>query len=357
MLGIVHRDLKPANLFLARRSDGTPLVKVLDFGISKASSLTDSGLAMTKTASMMGSPLYMSPEQMRSAKDVDARTDVWSLGIIMYELLGGRVPFNSDTLGGLMSMVMMESPPPLETLRPDLPRDVCALVGRCLDKNPAQRTQNVAEIAWALQPFAPPRAHPIVDRIASVLGAAPPAARVVSNAASTYVASQPSSAFATSQPTAPSVQTAPGWHATSGGPSAPKRSAAPLIAGLFAGVAVIAIVAGVGFKQFRKSSATSDSAATTSTVTQTATSLGPTPPPAATNAALATPTATMATVAAPVDTVAHAQLPASTHGSGHVPSIPSAKPTTTQAVATATVTATATATATVQKPGILDTSN
>jgi serine/threonine-protein kinase len=101
-LGLVHRDLKPANLFMTKRRDGTPLIKVLDFGISKSMSIGDGNLALTKTTTMLGSPLYMSPEQMRSAKKVDQRTDIWSLGIIMYELLGGRVPFDSDTLGDLL---------------------------------------------------------------------------------------------------------------------------------------------------------------------------------------------------------------------------------------------------------------
>ncbi len=102
-LGIVHRDLKPANLFVTRRRDGSPLVKVLDFGISKSSALNEvgGGGSLTKTGGLMGSPVYMSPEQMKSAKDTDARTDIWALGIILYELVGGRTPFESETLGGI----------------------------------------------------------------------------------------------------------------------------------------------------------------------------------------------------------------------------------------------------------------
>jgi len=169
-LGIVHRDLKPANLFLTRRPDGSPLVKVLDFGISKATSLGDSGLQMTKTAAVMGSPLYMSPEQMKSAKDVDGRTDVWSLGVILYELLGGAVPFNSDTLGALMASVLTEPPAPLVTRRAGLPPELYAIVDRCLQKDRQHRCQNVAELAMALAPFCPPRTHPIVERITGMLG-------------------------------------------------------------------------------------------------------------------------------------------------------------------------------------------
>ncbi len=169
-LGIVHRDLKPANLFLARRADGSPIVKVLDFGISKASPLSEGGAELTKTASMMGSPLYMSPEQIRSSKDVDARTDVWSLGVIMYQLLAGAVPFNSDTMGGLLSQIMIDSPRPLQQVRADLPEQVYALVTRCLEKALEARCQHVAEIAIALAPFCPPRTLPLVDRISTVSG-------------------------------------------------------------------------------------------------------------------------------------------------------------------------------------------
>src|SRR5580693_7216018 len=90
-MGIVHRDLKPANLFCIRRPDGTLSIKVLDFGISKAAGAS---MGMTSTQAVMGSPLYMSPEQMGSSKGVDARSDIWALGVILFELVTGRVPFD-----------------------------------------------------------------------------------------------------------------------------------------------------------------------------------------------------------------------------------------------------------------------
>jgi serine/threonine-protein kinase len=170
-LGIVHRDLKPANLFLTHRPDNSPLVKVLDFGISKASQLDEGGHSLTKTSSVMGSPHYMSPEQMISSKDVDTRSDIWSIGAIIHQLISGSVPFNADTLGALMSRVLTEPPPSLAQQVPGVPQQLSDLVTWCLQRDLAKRAPNVAEVAIGLAPFAPPRAHPIAERIATLLGA------------------------------------------------------------------------------------------------------------------------------------------------------------------------------------------
>ena len=154
-LGIVHRDLKPQNLFLTRKVGGAPLVKVLDFGISKASGPAAIGeLALTDTSTVLGSPLYMAPEQMRSAKHADARSDVWALGVVLYELCGGRVPFDAESVTELCLKVVQDAPPPLVELAPDVPRDLAMAVMRCLEKDPALRFPNVAELALALEPFA-----------------------------------------------------------------------------------------------------------------------------------------------------------------------------------------------------------
>src|SRR4051812_21122001 len=135
-LGIVHRDLKPANLFCVKRSDGLPYVKVLDFGISKVTNVGASGpdMSMTRTTAVMGSPLYMSPEQMTAAKNVDARTDIWALGVVLYELLSGKVPFHGDTYPELCIKIATQPPPPIREIRPDLPEAVGQVVARCLQK-------------------------------------------------------------------------------------------------------------------------------------------------------------------------------------------------------------------------------
>jgi serine/threonine-protein kinase len=120
-LGIIHRDLKPANLFLTHRVDGAPCIKVLDFGISKITT-NEADKGMTKSSDVMGSPYYMSPEQMRSTRAVDARSDIWALGAIVYELLAGGPPFDGETMTALIVNIMQEAPRDLLTRRSDVPR-------------------------------------------------------------------------------------------------------------------------------------------------------------------------------------------------------------------------------------------
>lgn len=173
-LGIVHRDLKPANLFCVRRSDGRLSVKVLDFGISKLTLPRPSdppGMSVTKTSAVMGSPYYMSPEQVQNAKGVDARTDVWALGVILFELLTGNVPFRGETLGEIAVKIAIRPPAPMRESRPDLPEALEAVVLRCLEKDRERRYRNVAELAVALLPFAPRRAKSLVERITDIIQA------------------------------------------------------------------------------------------------------------------------------------------------------------------------------------------
>ncbi|MBX3262991.1 MAG: serine/threonine protein kinase, partial [Labilithrix sp.] len=155
-IGIVHRDLKPSNLFLAKRKDGSVVVKVLDFGISKAqgsSALAASPSALTSTKAMLGSPLYMSPEQLRSSKSVDQRADIWAIGIILYELMTGSLPFMGDNLGELFAAILERDPASLRTHVPDVPPALDEIVLRCLQRRPEHRFQTATELADALAPF------------------------------------------------------------------------------------------------------------------------------------------------------------------------------------------------------------
>jgi serine/threonine-protein kinase len=170
-LGIVHRDLKPANLFVTARRDGTPCIKVLDFGISKFTA-PGSNLNMTKTSTIMGSPLYMSPEQLSSTRTVDARTDIWALGVILFELISGRVPFEAETMPELCGKVLMAPPPSLRDVGKGLlPDALDAIVFRCLAKDRTQRYANVAELATALAPLGPPNATRSAEKIERILRA------------------------------------------------------------------------------------------------------------------------------------------------------------------------------------------
>jgi serine/threonine-protein kinase len=167
-LGIVHRDLKPTNLFVTKRADGSQSIKVLDFGISKAP--TTEEMKLTQTATMLGTPAYMSPEQMRSARQVDARSDIWSLGILLYELVEGHLPYFAESFAELAVRVATE---PFERMvaAPEL----APVIARCLGKTPKDRYQSVAELAADIARFATPdTARTYVARIHRVLGRAVP---------------------------------------------------------------------------------------------------------------------------------------------------------------------------------------
>ncbi|MCA9634029.1 MAG: protein kinase, partial [Myxococcales bacterium] len=172
--GIVHRDIKPSNLILIRRKNGTPLIKVVDFGISKVlDSDDDAEKSLTGSVAMLGSPLYMSPEQIRSARSIDARADVWALGVTLYSCLTGEPPFDGEGVHGVCASIVADPPRPFpEDL--ELPEGLEEILSRCLAKRPEERTQSVVELATELGPFATKRGRLSADRISTLYAPAAP---------------------------------------------------------------------------------------------------------------------------------------------------------------------------------------
>ncbi len=170
-LGIVHRDLKPTNLFLTERSDGAALIKVLDFGISKLTKPSGTTFELTRTSgALMGSPLYMAPEQSRSAKLVDIRADVWSLGVILHQFLTGRPPFTGDDLAGVLAAIIADPPPSVREHAGHVSPGLEHVIWRCLQKDRNHRYQNVGELATALTAFASEESRGLVRRIVATVG-------------------------------------------------------------------------------------------------------------------------------------------------------------------------------------------
>ena len=244
-LGIVHRDVKLGNLFLTRGAAGVPIVKVLDFGLSKASPFGGGETGVTMSAAVLGSPRFMSPEQLQDPRTVDGRTDIWSLGIILYTLLAGRPAFDAETVGKLFAKVMGENPRPLEEIVPRIDPGLVAVVNACLQKSPEARNSNVADLASALSPYCmnPGRAQATAGRLAAVLAASRDA-NVVALAPGSPKARQPSLPPASTSGRSTSRELGSAW---AQGPavsqSAPKEISRVWL-GLGVGLVVIGVAAG-----------------------------------------------------------------------------------------------------------------
>ena len=174
-LGIIHRDIKPANLFLTRRKGGVPFIKVLDFGVAKATAsegFTGRDLS-TSAGFAIGSPHYMSPEQIQNHQDIDARSDIWAAGVVLYVMITGKLPFQGSgrsSTFAILHAIMESSPAPPSSLVAGLPAGLDEVIQRCLQKDRGNRYRSVAELAVALSPFAPVDAAPVIARIRRVLG-------------------------------------------------------------------------------------------------------------------------------------------------------------------------------------------
>ncbi len=203
-LGIVHRDLKPSNLFLVVRPDGEHVIKVLDFGVAKVQSLPNVQAASTQTTALFGTPLYMSPEQIRSAKAADAQSDIWSLGVILFRLLTGRTPFSGETFGELCFSIAEQTAPLAHTLSEGVPPGLGDAVARCLERDKTRRFRTVGELAAALQPFASQDGARSADRIVATERASGVSAPVATTSAPARSA----------EPAVPAAPTAGNWSAS-----------------------------------------------------------------------------------------------------------------------------------------------
>ena len=153
--GIVHRDLKPENVFVTRRSGARHVVKILDFGVSKIKEGALAERRLTQTGDVLGSPLYMSPESSRGDADVDGRADIYAVGVMLFEMLTGRVPFTADNYLQVLYKHIQEPPPAPRSLRPELPPALDEVVLRALAKDPAARYQRMEDLEAALIAAAP----------------------------------------------------------------------------------------------------------------------------------------------------------------------------------------------------------
>jgi serine/threonine protein kinase len=330
---IVHRDLKPANLFLTKGQSGEPIVKVLDFGVSKVLDLgieddTNPGgrprrdrvdSVVTKVTDLLGSPSYMAPEQIASARDADARSDIWSLGVILFRLISGKAPFHAPSLGELIQQIMHGPIPNLRDAKPDVPQGLEHVVARCLERDRNHRLGDAIELARMLAPYAGPVATPSLERIA-ILGPA-----LVASAPPPPHPSAPSFHSArnawTAPPTRTSALTDPG-----------KKDLSPQTAAIWAGVFVVIVgVTAVMVAKLAGRNHELPAPAGADTTGAFDTASAPTPPPNLDTAGMGSPvvttadtTAAGATAVTSATTAAGAATFAATaqpRSSGHAPGV------------------------------------
>jgi serine/threonine protein kinase len=291
--GVVHRDLKPSNLFVTQRPDGSDLVKILDFGISKWSADETELDDLTQTGVVLGSPKYMAPEQLFGSSEVDARADVWSIGTILYEMLAGRPPFDFPTFTKICAELSTDRlPPPLAAKRSDVPADLEAVVMRCFERTPDRRIRDVAELAGqVLDTVQAPFADQVRSKIAATLEIRNPRDPLGGMSTGSH------GKILTQSGTGRSVVQMPGSPAAESTGSSPASISGPQVAekkrlGLWIGVVAVALVGGGVFLASRGAGDPASKQAATTPATADL------PPPAI------QPTATQPTTAVPTATAA-----------------------------------------------------
>jgi serine/threonine protein kinase len=291
--GIVHRDMKPSNCFVINKDGEADFVKLVDFGISKVRAAEDGqGAHLTRTNSALGTPLYMSPEQARSPRDVDHRTDLYSVGAILYEMLAGRTPYTSETgeFTEILFKIFTTEPEPLITLRPDLPESLCTVVHRALQRDRDARFASAVEMAEALVPFSDERSSQIFVRLRgtrrSSVGPAPlhsltPAAESARITKEEATARTFASPYGSESPRPPSTEVGVTKEATTGRVSVDSRPARKGVA-IAAVAAVIAATGGFVVLRGHLASSPAETGAPSETAApHAASSAIPAPPPAA----------------------------------------------------------------------------
>ena len=314
--GIVHRDLKPANLFLTQKLDGEPSIKVLDFGISKFTAQDDENLDsanITVTSSLVGTPKYMSPEQIQDSRNVDSRTDIWGLGTIFYELLTQTRPFAAPSLALVCVKILHEEIPAPSTIKKDIPKAVDDVIARCLKKAAADRYQNVGELVEALVALNP-NVKSSATRVTRILAARSRASSTADSSGSLPGISQriivpppePSQPLVTPSNTRPvdNAENATLSAATLLEPPGKKRSRLPLVIAGAAGATLIGVILFFALHSSSttpppKTEATQPTATASATTTATATTVAvasttaPTASAPPTTSAVATATASV----------------------------------------------------------------
>jgi serine/threonine-protein kinase len=325
--GIVHRDLKPANLFLTRNADGSPCIKVFDFGVSKT--LGGNQLQLTSEGQAVGSPLYMSPEQMMAKPDVDTRSDIWALGVILFELIAGKTPFHAETMMGLHTNVLVKGPTPLTTYLPSAPPGLEAIILQCLDKERDRRWQDVAAFASALAQYAPARVQSYPARVAGMLGTkTQPSRPTMTLEAAKLRASEP----AANLPAHVSVATTSG--ATSQPAGMPVRRGPGAGVFVLSSVLIAGVLAGGAFLRLRVASAPaapSAAAVPASTAVPAPTEASEPPPPAPSATVAADASSSVVEPTTPLVTQAPTAAASAKVGPTHAPGVgaihvPAARP-------------------------------